>query len=56
MQNKNLIKYYIITENSNNINTIDIINNLKYIYNIKEYLIYKNIKELIKLNLYKIKN
>jgi len=53
---KNLIKYYIINENNNNINTVDIINNLKYCYNINEKLIYKNIDELINNNEYKIKN
>ena len=53
---KNLIQYYIINEDINNINTKDIINNLKNVYNIKENIIYNNIIILTKLNLYKIKD
>ena len=53
---KNLIQYYIINEDINNVNTKDIINNLKNVYNIKENIIYNNIIILTKSNLYKIKD
>ena len=51
---KTLVEYYILAETAKNVDSLDIINNLKNCYNIDEKLIYKIIKEMIKKGNYKV--